>query len=191
VDTSPSTPPTPLTPPASRILGNPLTFASMSEPANRTGPWQRYLSNGPPPSQSTRLLNTDPPNAVDMSSQSSADASQSTIDLDNPDDAGLNWKPQGIGGRARKDRFWKVENSKRCSDFCKDQLKVIHLIFIANVRTFQRDFCGPLKPGNPRQHGLNSMKLFIVNTSLPMSFANGAEGTFNIQTPLTTKAHHQ
>ena len=166
----------------------------MSEPANRTGPWQRYLSNGPPPSQSTPRLNTNRPNAVDMSqssSQASAEASQSTIDLDNPDDTGLNWKPQSIGGRAVKDKFWKVENSKRCSDFCKDQLNVIHSIFIANARTRQRDFCGPLRPRNPRQHGLNSTKPFIVNISLPMSFANGAERTFNIRTPLTTKARRQ
>ena len=163
----------------------------MSEPANRTGPWQRYLSNEPPPLQFTPRLNTDRPNAVDMSSQSSADASQSTIDLDNPDDTGLNWMPQGISGRAPKDKFWKVENSRRCSDFCKDQLKVIHSIFITNVRTRQRDFCGPLKPRNPCQHGLNSTKPFIVSISLPMSFANGAERTFNIRTPLTTKAHRQ
>ena len=165
----------------------------MSEPANRTGPWQRYLSNGPPPSQFTPRLNTDQPNAVDMSSQSStsADASQSTIDLDNPNDTGLNWKPQVISGRAPKDKFWKVENSRRCSDFCKDQLKVIHSIVIANARMRQRDFCGPLRPRNPRQHGLNSTKPFIVNISPPMSFAYGAKRTFNIRMPLTTKAHHQ
>ena len=158
---------------------------------NHTRPWQRYLSKGPPPSQSTPRLNTDRPNAVDMSSQSPANSSQSTIDLDNPDDTGLNWKPQGISGRVPKDRFWKVENNRRCSDFCKDQLKVIHSIFIANARTCQRDFCGPLRPRNPRQHGLNSTKPFIVNISLPMSSAVGAERTFNIRMRLTTKAHHQ
>ena len=169
----------------------------MSEPANRTRPWQRYLSNGPPPSPPIRRLPvrrsqelvTDRVHSV--SSQSSTDsASQSAIDLDHPD-LGLNWTPNVVCAKGTTDRYWIVENSKRCSDFCKDQLKVIHSIFVANARTCQRDFCGPLRPRNPRQHGLNSTKLFIVYNSLPMSFADGAEGIFNIPTALLTKAHRQ
>ena len=170
----------------------------MSELANHTGPWQRYLSNGPPPSRSMRRLNTDQPNtdqpnAVDESSQppaDPADASQSTIDLDSPD-IGLNWKPCGISGRSLKDKFWIVENSRKCADFCKDQLKVIHSVFITNARTRQRDFCAPLRPKNPRQHGPNSTKPFIVKISPPMSFADIAKRTFNIRTPVATKALRQ
>src|SRR5204863_9214052 len=110
-------------------------------------------------------------------------------DLDHPD-LGLNWTPNVVCAKGTTDRYWIVENSKRCSDFCKDQLKVIHSMFVANARECQRDFCGPLRPRNPHQHGLNSTKLFIVYNSLPMSFADGAEGIFNIPTALPTKAHH-
>ena len=163
--------------------------SSMSEPANPTGSWERFLRNGPSPSPSICGFEESDINRIgSASSQSSSDGSQSTVDIDNPEPS-LNWTPKVICAKGTTDRYWIVENTRRCSDFCKDQLKVIHSVVTANARMRSRGLSGPLRPRNLRQHGLNFMKLFIVNTSFRMSFANIVDRIFNIRTPVTTKVH--
>jgi hypothetical protein len=129
-----------------------------------------------------------------MLSQSSteaftSDASPSIVD-DAPD-PGLLWEPKTVCGKGTTDRYWVVENTRRCADFCKNQLKVNVSIFITNTRTPRRDSCGHLKPRKLQKHGPNSTKLFIVANSLLMSFANIAEAIFNTQIALPRKPHQQ
>jgi hypothetical protein len=53
---------------------------------------------------------------------STADTSQSTSDPD--PDFGLLWHPETICAKGTADHYWLVDNSRKCIEFCKNQLKV-------------------------------------------------------------------
>jgi hypothetical protein len=63
-----------------------------------------------------------------MSSQppggnSSPDAEQ-TMNYDSDVDDGLPWSPKMVYAKDKVNKYWIAENTKRCSQFCKDQLTV-------------------------------------------------------------------
>ncbi len=78
-----------------------------------------------------------------MTSQSSVDtsadeASQSPSHISNTDpECALLWEPNTICGKGTADRYWLVENSRKCIDFCKNQLKVLTSILVTDSSHFK------------------------------------------------------
>jgi len=56
---------------------------------------------------------------------SAVESQQSSIsDGDAPTTTPLNWEPNKMNAAKSPARYWIVENTKRCSEFCKSQIKV-------------------------------------------------------------------
>ena len=53
---------------------------------------------------------------------------QSTSDIDTPTPSFLNWQSAQIGGSKGPTRYWIVEPTKVCSDFCNMQMKVCLIV---------------------------------------------------------------
>jgi len=101
---------------------------------------------------------------------SSLDNSQSSTNVADSEET-LLWQPMKMQAKGSAARHWIVENTKRCSEFCKDQLKVSNGTYIADNRETKMGSCGHLKPKSPRRLGLSSLKPFIAKTVLHMFFA--------------------
>jgi hypothetical protein len=78
-----------------------------------------------------------------MTSQSSVyasadEASQSTSHISDTDpECTLLWEPNTVCGKGTADRYWLVENSRKCIDFCKNQLKVSMSMLFADSSHFK------------------------------------------------------
>jgi len=99
----------------------------------------------------------------------------------------LLWQPMKIQAKGSAARHWIIENTKRCSEFCKDQLKVLNGMYIANNRETKMGSCGHLKPKSPQKLGLSSLKLFIAKMVLHMFFASIATLLFAIPIAMPIK----
>ena len=70
------------------------------------------------------------PELSELSRKSSEPSMSQSIDLTLDDTAteessqSLPWEPQILRPKGSTFRYWIVENTKQCSEFCKSQLKV-------------------------------------------------------------------
>src|SRR5271170_583021 len=99
-----------------------------------------------------------------MSSQppggnSSPDAEQK-INNDSDVDDGLPWSPKSMCAKDKVTKYWIAENTKRCSQFCKDQLTVYnHYFQVHNYSSVQKS--GDFSPNQ------NRLLLICLNPSKP------------------------
>ena len=85
----------------------------------------------------------------------------------------LPYEPKTICEKGSVVRYWIVEDTKRCSQFCKDQLKVQPSAkYVTDSRGPVMVSCGPLKPKSLLMFGTSSSKQFIAKMALLMSCAS-------------------
>jgi hypothetical protein len=104
-----------------------------------------------------------------------ASSPQPASDVDSPPMVLMNWQPKCIGAAKSFARYWIVENTKVCSEFCKVQMKVGVLLMQSNGRIRLRASNGHLRRRKQLNIGMNIMKSFTLPSSLRMFFANIAK----------------
>jgi hypothetical protein len=130
-----------------------------------------------------------------MSSQlpgegSSPDDSQSIPNVNDFDDT-LPWEPKTMFAKASTTRYWVVENTKQCSQFCKDQLKVQTAKYTTNSRAIRMVLRGRLKLKNLLILGTSTSRRSIANMAQHISYANIVTLFSHIQILIRIKALRQ
>ena len=75
--------------------------------------------------------------------------------------------------KGNRERYWVVENTKRCSQFCKDQLKVwVQHILLMIFRKTNTVSCGHSKPRSPLRLGTSSSKSCIAKMAQHIFYAS-------------------
>jgi hypothetical protein len=103
----------------------------------------------------------------------------------------LNWEPKKTRGNKGATQYWIVENTKKCSEFCKGQLKVYILAIeaVTDDRFRLKASNGHLKPRKLKNIGLNIRRSSILRMGLLIFYASIATSSCVIPIATATKVH--